>query len=220
MTTTTTTTTDVETAAATVAELEVLHTEAQQESTRAQAHAAALPGRLAAGDQAVSVEDLVQAGPAAAVAQAKAHAAGQKLAAAQAVLEQARAVELVAQLRAGEPFMTHDQVGKELDRISAYVLRELGKLGGRIAAHNSAFNAVAGSLPRGANQVFTVAGERLSVNHDYNGKTLELDGQQWWAMTTDGWGRDVLQRVNMAEAKARDAAAVPAPLFFSGLEWD
>jgi hypothetical protein len=218
--TTTTTTTDVETAAATVAELEAQHAEAQQESARAQAHAAALPTRLAAGDQAVSVEDLVQAGPAAAVAQAKAHAVGQKVAAARQVLEQAKAAELVAQLRTGDPFMTRDQVGKELDRISAYVVRELGKLGGRIAVHNDAFHAVAGSLPRGANHAFTVDGDHLSVTHDYNGKVLELDGQQWWAMTTDGWGRDVLQRVNMAEAKARDAAAVPAPMFFSGLEWD
>ncbi len=218
--TTTTTTTDVETAAATVAELEAQHAAAQQESTRAQAHAAALPARLAAGDQAVSVEDLVQAGPAAAVAQAKAHAVGQQLAPARAVLEQAKTAELVAQLRTGDPFMNRDQVDQELDRISAYVIRELRKLGGRIAAHNDAFHAVAGSLHRETNQVFTVDGDRLSVNHDYNGRTLELDGQQWWAMTTDGWGGDVLQRVNMAEAKARDAAAVPAPLFYSGLEWD
>jgi hypothetical protein len=45
------------------------------------------------------------------------------------VLEQARAAELVAQLRAGHTLMDYDQVVKELDRIAAYVSRELGKLG-------------------------------------------------------------------------------------------
>lgn len=212
MTTTTTTalTEATETAAASVAELESKHRAAQLEAGRAQAYAAGLPARLAAGDQAVTTNDLVQAGPAAAVAQAKATAVAQELAAAREALEQARAAELVARLRAGDPFLSAAQVDKELDRIAAYVLRELVKIGSRIKAHNAAFYDVTGSLPKGVHTF----GE-LTVNHDHNGKELELDGAQWWAMSTDGWGRDVLNRVDVAEAQARDAARVPAPLFLA-----
>jgi hypothetical protein len=220
--TTTKTTTEMATAqaaAAVVAELEAKHHDAQQESTRAQAYAAALPGRLAAGDQAVTTDDLVQAGPLAAVAQAKATAVGQELAAAREVLERAKVTDIVAQLRAEEPFLSADRVDKELDRISAYVLRELAKLGHRIDAHNQGFYAVAGALPKGTH-AFPAGpdGDQLTVHHDSNGKTLELAGARWWAMPTDGWGRDVLQRVEMFEALERDAARVPVPLFLTGEE--
>jgi hypothetical protein len=208
--------TAVEAAAAAVAELKTKLQAAEQESFSAQALAIALPGRLAAGDQTVTAADLIAAGPVVSVAQAKVTHIQRELAAAREVLEQARAAELVAQLRAGDPFITYAQVGEEVDRIAAYVQRELGKLGKRIEAHNQAFYAVAGSVPKGANQVFTAGGDALSVLNDYNGQTLELDGQRWWAMSTDGWGRDVLSRVTMAEARARDAAKVPAPLFVAG----
>lgn len=213
--TTTTTTTDVETAVTTVAELEAQHMEAQQESARAQAHAAALPTRLAAGDESVTTDDLVQAGPAAAVAQAKAHAVGQKLAAARAALERARGTELVAQLRAGDPFMDYNQVGKELDRIAVYVSRELEKLGKQLEAHNHAFLTVAGGVSRGTSRIFPAGedGAALTIQHDHNGLRIELDGRRWTDMQVMGWGSGVLQRVERVEAQARDAAKVPAPMF-------
>ena len=202
--TTTMTTEATETAAAQVAELDAKYQKAHQESIRAQALAIALPGRLAAGDETVTTADLIHAGPAVSVAQAKVAALGSQLAAAREALEQARTAELVAQLHAGDPFLSAAMVNKELDRISVYVLRELAKLGNRISAHNDAFHAVAGTLPKGAHKV----GE-LTINHDQNGKTLELDGQQWWAMATDGYGQDVLNRVALAEAQARDARREP-----------
>jgi hypothetical protein len=214
---TTTETAAAQAAAAAVAELEAKHHDAQQESTRAQAYAAALPGRLAAGDQAVTTDDLVQAGPAAAVAKAKVTAVAQELAAARMVLETARAAEVMAQLRAGHPFMDYSQVGEELDRIAAYVLRELGKLGERLEVHNDAFHAVAGAVPRGASRTFPAGedGETLVVQHNHSGRTMEMDGRQWRDMRVTGWGADVLHRVERAEARARDAAAVPAPRFLT-----
>ncbi|MGA9223601.1 MAG: hypothetical protein WBZ57_20615 [Pseudomonas graminis] len=210
----------VEAAAANVAALETKLRTADQESIRAQALAIALPGRLASGDETVTTADLIHAGPAVAVAQAKVTALGQQVAAAREALEMARAAELVAQLRAGDPFISRAQVGDELDRIAGYVVRELGKLGARIEAHNQAFYAVAGSLPKGADYVFPAGpdGDRLSIRHDSNGKVIELDGLEWWAMSTDGWGRDVLSRVVMAEARQRDAAREPAPLFMTGFD--
>jgi hypothetical protein len=137
----------------------------------------------------------------------------QELAAARVVLETARAAELVAQLRAGHPFMDYDQVGKELDRIAAYVLRELGKLGERLEVHNDAFHAVAGAVPRDASRIFPAGedGETLVVQHNHSGRSIELGGRQWRDMRVTGWGADVLHRVERAEARARDAAAVPAP---------
>jgi hypothetical protein len=201
-------TTTMTTAAAQVAELETKHQQAHKEYVRAQALAIALPGRLAAGDETVTTADLIHAGPAVSVAQAKVTALGNQLAAAREALEQARTAELVARLQAGDPFLNAAMVDKELDRISAYVLRELAKLGSRISAHNDAFHAVAGTLPRGVHKM----GE-LTVRHDSNGKTLELDGAEWWAMATDGYGQDVLNRVAMAEAQARDARR--GPLFLS-----
>lgn len=201
---TTTMTTATETAAAQVAELEAKHQQAQQEYIRAQALAIALPGRLAAGDATVTTADLIHAGPAVSVAQAKVTALGNQLAGAREALEQARTAELVAQLQAGDPFLSAAMVDKELDRISAYVLRELAKLGSRISAHNDAFHAVAGTLPKGEHKLGA-----LTINHDHNGKTLELDGAQWWAMAVDGYGQDVLNRVALAEARARDARRVP-----------
>jgi len=205
----------VESAAAGVAALESKFQTVDQEFIRAQALAIALPGRLAAGDQTVTTADLIAAGPAVAVAEAKVAAVGRELAAARQVLEQARAAELVARLRSGEPFLTAEQVDADLDRISAYVSRELAKLGDRIDTHNQAFHAVVGSLPRGGG--YAVEGG-LSVHHDHNGKTIELDGAQWYAMSTDGWGRDVLSRVELIEAQARDAASIRLPLFSSGEE--
>jgi hypothetical protein len=212
--------TAVEAAAANVAALVTRLATVEQESIRAQALAIALPGRLAAGDETVTTADLIHAGPAVAVAQAKVTALGQQVAAAREVLEMARAAELVAQLRGGDPFISRAQVGDELDRIAGYVSRELGKLGARIQAHNQAFYAVAGSLPKGSDYVFPAGpgGDRLSIHHNSNGKTLELDGLSWFAMSTDGWGDDVLSRVRMSEARARDAARVPAPLFMTGFD--
>jgi hypothetical protein len=209
-----------EAAAASVVALETKLQAAEQESFRAQALAIALPGRLAAGDETVTTADLIQAGPVVSVAQAKVTALGQQVAAAREVLEQAQAAELVAQLRAGEPFISFAQVGEEVDRIAVYVQRELGKLGKRIEAHNQAFYAVAGALPKGSSRVFPAGpdGVQLSVRHDISGKTLELEGQEWYAMATDGWGRDVLSRVSMAEARARDAAREQAPLIFPGFD--
>jgi hypothetical protein len=209
-----------ETAAANVAELETKLRAAEQESFRAQALAIALPGRLAAGDQTVTTADLIAAGPVVSVAQAKVTHVQRELDAAREVLEQAGAAELVAQLRAGDPFISFALVGEEVDRIAVYVQRELGKLGKRIEAHNQAFYAVAGALPKGASRVFPAGpdGVQLSVRHDISGKTLELEGQEWYAMATDGWGRDVLSRVSMAEARARDAAREPAPLFMTGFD--
>lgn len=204
-------TTAVAAAAANVAALETKHATAQQESTRAQALALALPGRLAAADETVTTADLIQAGPAAAVAQAKATAVARELETARAVLEQARAAELVARLRSGEPFIQPKQVGEELDRIAALVLRELAKLGNRIQEHNAAFYAVAGSLPKGTH-VFPAGpdGDRVTVHHEYSGRIIELDGQTWTDMAHFGLGSRVLSRVEMAEAVARDAARAAA----------
>jgi hypothetical protein len=207
-------------AAVNVAELEAKLRTAEQESIRAQALAIALPGRLASGDQTVTTADLIHAGPAVAVAQAKVTAVAQELAAARGVLEQARANELVARLRSAEPFLTADEVYKVVDRIAAYVARELVKLGERIDAHNEAFYAVAGSLPRGAERVLAAGsdGDQLSIRHDANGKVIELAGVEWWAMPTDGWGKDVLNRVEMFEAQERDDRRVLSPLYVSGEE--
>ena len=207
----------VDAVAANVAALEAKLRTAEQESIRAQALAIALPGRLAAGDQTVSTADLIHAGPAVAVAKAKVTAVAQELNAARMVLEQARASELVAQLRAGHPFMDYDQVGKELDRIASYVSRELGKLGDRLEIHNDAFIAVAGAVPRGASRIFTAGedGETLTVEHNHGGLSIELDGRQWFDMQVTGWGAEVLQRVELEEARAKDAAAVPAPRFLT-----
>jgi hypothetical protein len=217
---TTTETATVEAAAANVAALETRLRAAEQESIRAQALAIALPGRLAAGDETVTTADLIQAGPAVAVARAKATAVGQELAAARGVLEQARAAELVARLRSGELFLTADEVYKVVDRIAAYVARELVKLGERIDAHNEAFYTVAGSLPRGAERVLAAGpdGDHLSIRHDANGKVIELAGVEWWAMPTDGWGKDVLNRVEMFEAQERDDRRVLPSLFMTGEE--
>lgn len=203
----------VEAAAAKMAELEATLRTAQQDSVRAQALAIALPGRLAAGDQTVTTADLIQAGPAVSIAQAKVAAIGQQLTAAQTVLEQTRAIELVARLRSGEPFISHEQTEKEMARIAAWVTRELSKLARRVEVHNDAFYAVVGSLPKGASHVFPdgAQGECLSIDHGINGKTIDLDGVQFFALPADGWGQDVLSRVEMAEAQARDAAAEPAP---------
>jgi hypothetical protein len=203
----------VDVAAVNVAELEAkLHT-AEQESIRAQALAIALPGRLAAGDQSVTTADLIHAGPVVAVAKAKVTAVAQELAAAREQLEVARFAEIVSQLRAGHPFMDYAQVGEELDRIAAYVLRELGKLGERLEVHNDAFHAVAGAVPRDVSRIFPAGedGETLVVQHTHSGRSIELDGREWFDMRVTGWGADVLHRVERAEARARDAAAVPAP---------
>lgn len=210
----------VEAVAANVAALEAKLRTAEQESIRAQALAIALPGRLAAGDQTVTTADLIHSGPAVAVAKAKVTAVQHELAAARVELEQARAAELVARLRSGEPFLTADEVTKDVDRVAAYLARELAKLGARIDAHNEAFYAVAGSLPRGAERVLASGpeGDQLSIRHDSNGKVIELDGAEWWAMPTDGWGKDVLNRVELAEAQARDARRVVLPLFMTGEE--
>jgi hypothetical protein len=209
-------------AAANVSALETKLRNADQESIRAQALAIALPGRLAAGDETVTTADLIHAGPAVAVAQAKVTAVGQELAAARTVLETARAAELVAQLRAGHPFLDYDQVGAELDRIAAYVSRELGKLGGRLEIHNDAFHAAAGVVPRGSSRIFPAGedGEVLAVQHNHGGLSMELDGRQWFEMRVTGWGTEVLQRVEMAEAQAQDAARVVFPLFMTGEEWE
>jgi hypothetical protein len=211
--TTTEVTNVVDVAAVNVAELEAKLRTAEQESIHAQALAIALPGRLASGDQTVTTADPIHAGPAVAVAQAKVTAVAQELAAARMVLEQARAAELVSQLRAGHPFMDYDQVGKELDRIAAYVTRELGKLGDRIEVHNDAFHAVAGAVPRDASRIFPAGedGETLVVQPTHSGRSIELDGREWFDMRVTGWGADVLQRVELAEARAKDAPAVPAP---------
>lgn len=204
--------TAVETAVATVAELEAAHRAAQQDSAQAQAHAAGLPGRLAAGDDTVTTDDLVQAGPAAAVAQAKATATGRELAAARAGLEQARADELAARLHAGELFVHQDEVDAELDKIAAYVQRELRKLGNRLETHNQALRTVVASLPKDGGYVFTSDGGGLTVSrHRIHGNTVELDGRQWWALPTDGWGQDILERIELAEAQARDVVSEPAP---------
>lgn len=205
----------VEAAAAKMAELEATLRTAQQDSVRAQTLAIALPGRLAAGDETVTTADLVHAGPVVAVAKAKVTAIGQQLAAACGALEDARTAELVAQLRIGNPFITYAEVGEEVERIAGYAQRELAKLGARIHAHNTAFYAVTDALPKGAARFM---GDGLSMRHDSAGKTLELDGQEWRALATDGWGRDVLSRVEMSEARARDAARVPAPSWESSFD--
>jgi hypothetical protein len=204
-------TADIHAAAATVSELETAHRAAQQAAAAAQAHSAALPARLAAGEN-ITTNDLVQAAPLAAVAQAKAAAAGRELAAARDELEQARAAQLADQLRNGAPFMHQDDVDVEIGRITATVQRELGKLGRRIEGHNDALRAAVAQLPKDGSHVFTQDGEGIAVTrHRVHGNTVEMDGREWWNLPTDGWGRDILDRVELAEAQARDAASEPAP---------
>lgn len=209
---TTNTTTAVELAGARVTELEAQHRAAQQESERTRKHADSLPHRLAVGDEDVTTDDLVQAGPTAAIAAAKAAAVARELTEARAVLEEERAVELAALLRSGEPFVHQDQVDKDLDRIAAYVLRELRKLGSRIEAHNMAFTAVTGALPRGAERTVQAGMDVLTVHHQAHGKTIALDDREWWQLSVDGWGQDILQRVELGEAQTRDAGRVPSPV--------
>jgi hypothetical protein len=203
---TTATVSALDTATAAHAALEEQHRTAQAEARTAQEYADALPGRLAAGDESVSTDDLIQAGPAAAVAQAKAQAVEHQLTAAREALVQAQADELAARLRAGEPFLHWDAMHAELEDIAAQAMVPLNALAERIDAHNTALWAITRATKRHYPHTYTTGdGQELRITHE----DVELDGQRWSELSETYLSKLMVEKIDRARAQQRAAKYVP-----------
>lgn len=196
----------LEAATAAHSTLEEQHRTAQAEAHAAQEYADALPGRLAAGDEAVTTDDLIQAGPAAAVAQAKAQAVKHQLTAAREALVQAQADELAARLRVGEPFLHWDAMHAELEVIAAQAMGPLNALAERIDAHNTALWAITSTTKRHDRHEYTTGdGQQLQITRE----DIELDGQRWSALSADYLSKLMVEKIDKARAEQRAAKYVP-----------
>lgn len=155
----------------------------------------------------MSTDDLIQAAPAAAVAQAKAQAVARQLAAAREVVMQAQTDELASQLRSGEPLLNSAEIGAELDAIAAQLRGPLEALAERFAAHNTALSAITGTAHRNVGERYTVSdGEELKVTR----QGIELDGKWWHELSAEKLCESVAHKVRQAQLREQAASYVPA----------
>lgn len=180
---------------------------AQEEALTAQEYADSLPGRLAAGDESVSTEDLIQAAPAAAIAQAKAQALAHQLTAAREAVMQAQTDELASQLRTGAPFLQWGSIDAELEAIAAQLTGPLDALTERIEAHNLALSALTSVAHRNVGETYTVSdGQELKVTR----QGIELDGKWWQELSAENLAELVGQKARQAQLREQALKHTPS----------